>query len=119
MSSALPSRPAQIAIILGFVEGTWALVDGFHRIITGDFIRLLGHVGPWAGWGGAAIVLGALWMGFGNLYLFQNRWSNWAAMLGVALVSFWRAGGWVTAVLALQLVLLLLPETRAGLRTHH
>lgn len=113
--STLPPVPAQAAIILGFLEGTWALVNGFHRIITGDFIRVWGHSGPWSAWGGAAVILGALWMIVGNLYLFQNRAATWKAMVILVVLSSWFAGWAVALVLIAQLILLLLPSTRSAI----
>ena len=114
MPSRLPPAPARAAILLGFLTGTWALVEGLNRWITGHGLRLDGYAGPWAAWGVAAAALGALWMVVGNLYLFQNRLPNWKAMMVLVVVSSWFAG-WATPVLVAQLVLLLLPATRHAL----
>lgn len=99
---------------MGFLEGTWALVAGIQVLITGRPLLLAGHAGPWAAWGAAAALLGALWMIAGNLYLFQNRAGAWRAMAVLIVVSSFGAG-WAGVVLAVQLALLLLPATRRGL----
>lgn len=114
MSPRLPPLPAQIAVILGFLIGTWTLVCGFEQLITGTPLTVLGHAGPWAGWGAGMVALGAAWMVAGNLYLFQNRLTSWKIITILVVVSSWNAG-WAMLVLIAQLVLLLLPVTRRGL----
>jgi len=114
MSCRLPPLPAQIAVVLGFLIGTWTLVCGFETLITGAPTSVFGSAGPWAAWGVAAIALGAAWMVIGNLYLFQNRLASWKAITILVVVSSWNAG-WATLVLIVQLVLLLMPATRRGL----
>lgn len=114
MSFRLPPLPAQIAVVLGFLIGTWTLVCGFTTLITGAPLRVFGSAGPWAAWGVAAIALGAVWMVIGNVYLFQNRLASWKAITILVVVSSWGAG-WATLVLIAQLVLLLVPATRRGL----
>lgn len=123
---ALPPRTAQAAIVLGFLLGTWMLVDGTHRMITGDFIRLHGQLGPWATLASAAgldpmrlgwviVLFGVFWMVIPNIYLFQNRGANWRAMVILIVLSSWYVGSG-TALLLPALVLLILPATRRGLR---
>ncbi len=113
MASRLPPLSARLAIGMGFLSGTWALVLGLDHLI-GHPLQRDGYPGPWAAWGTAAILLGALWMLAGNLYLFQHRRLNWAAMLALVLLSLPFAG-WGVWILAAQLVLLLLPSTRRAL----
>ncbi|HUX66135.1 MAG TPA: hypothetical protein VMV31_01460 [Terriglobales bacterium] len=113
-ASILPPAPAQAAIVLGFLIGTWTLVDGLHIWITGHTVLIVGHSGPWAAWGVAGALLGAAWMLVGNLYLFQNRSASWKAMAVLVVLSSWGAG-WGLAALLAQLALLLLPATRRGL----
>lgn len=117
MPSRLPPLPAQIAVVLGFLIGTWTLVCGFEQLITGVPLRVFGHAGPWVGWGAGMIALGAAWMVAGNLYLFQNRLGSWKIITILVVVSSWDAG-WATLVLVAQLVLLLLPVTRHGLNAN-
>ena len=111
--------------MLGFLLGTWMVTDGLHRIITGDFIRLRGQLGPWAALAARAGIdpmrlgipiatLGLLWMLIPNLYLFQNRPAAWRGMLVMIAASAWYLGP-ATLMLGAVLVLLLLPATRAGL----
>ncbi len=122
-SSHLPPPPAQLAIGLGFVLGTWLLLDSVNRLITGSFLRWRGlapspHAAARLGLPPASLTLwillfGALWMLLPNLYLFQNRRPAWAAMLGLALASVWYIG-WATPLLVAVLILLLLPASRSG-----
>ena len=119
-SSQIPPPPAQLAIVLGFLFGTWLLLDSVHRWITGYFLQWRGfapttqaaaRLGVPAGaltlW---VFVFGVFWMLAPNLYLFQNRRPAWAATLVLALASFWYAG-WATPLLAAVVVLLLLPAS--------
>ncbi|MGH9394215.1 MAG: hypothetical protein ACRD1E_08605 [Terriglobales bacterium] len=112
-------------MILGFLLGSWLLTDGLHRLITGDFLRLHGQLGPWAQLvarvgldpmrlGLPIALFGVLWMLVPNLYLFQNRPRAWVAMLLLIVASGWYLGA-ATVLLLAQLVLLLLPATRRGL----
>jgi hypothetical protein len=119
----LPPLPARVAVVLGFLLGTWLLLDSLHRLIAGTFLRWRGlaPTAAAAGWLGVRadaltlwiLLFGALWMLVPNLYLFQNRRPTWAATLALALGSLWYAG-WATALLLAVVVLLLLPPVRAG-----
>ncbi|HZT72123.1 MAG TPA: hypothetical protein VE996_00550 [Terriglobales bacterium] len=120
-----PPLAAKIAIALGFVLGTWLFVDGVHRLITGDFVRIHGKLGPWADlvrWLGGnpmqfapvLIVLGAAWLVAANVYLFQNSPASWRGMLLMVIFSSWYAG-LASLALVVQLCLLLWPSTRAAL----
>ncbi|MGH9482982.1 MAG: hypothetical protein ACRD1L_12920 [Terriglobales bacterium] len=122
----MPPATAQAAIVLGFLCGIWMLVDGANQLITGDYIRLHGQLGPWARFVAAAgldpmrlgwviVLFGALWMVVPNLYLFQNVSANWRAMVILIVLSSWYLG-WGTALLLPALILLLLPATRKALR---
>lgn len=123
--STAPPTSAKIAIGLGFILGTWTFVDGAHRLITGDFVRIHGKLGPWADlvrWLGAnpmqfgpvLMVLGIAWLVASNVYLFRNSPASWRGMLLMVIFSSWYAG--VASVgLVLQLLLLLWPTTRAAL----
>lgn len=107
----MPPRTAQIAVLLGFLEGTWALLNGVLVLISGRGLMASVAGIPWAAWGAWAALLGAAWMVAGNLYLFQNRTTVWRALIVLIVVSSFGAG-WAAPVLVAQLVLLLLPVTR-------
>lgn len=122
-ASHLPPLPARIAVVLGFLLGTWLLLDSVHRWVTGYFLQwravaptataaaYLGvHAASMTLW---IFLFGALWMLVPNLYLFQNRRPAWAAMVGLSLVSLWYAG-WATLLLLAVFVLLLPGPVRAG-----
>lgn len=114
IADAMPPASAQVAIGLGFLMGVWGLLSGFYCWIAG--VRLAASVPglPWAAWGVGAAALGAAWMVAGNLYLFQNRVWVWKTTIVLIVLSSWSAG-WAVAVLAAQLILLLLPATRRRL----
>ncbi|TAN24599.1 MAG: hypothetical protein EPN33_02210 [Acidobacteria bacterium] len=115
LSPGLPPAPAQAAIILGFLLGTWMLVDSVHCWITGTYVRVPAHLFGWTpAMSGLVFLFGVLWMLVPNLYLFQNRLSTWKAMVILVVVSSWSLG-LATPVLCAQLVLLLLPHTRRAL----
>lgn len=122
----LPPFPGKVAIALSFILGTWSLVDGLHRLITGDFVRIHGQLGPWANLVGRAglnpmqfgpvlIVMGLAWLVAGNLYLFQNSVASWKFLLIVVLVSSWYVGVG-TFVEVAEVALLLVPATRHALQ---
>lgn len=122
----LPPVPGRIAIILGFILGTWSLVDGLLRLITGDFVRIHGKLGPWANLVGRAglnpmdfgpvlLVMGIVWLVAANLYLFRNTVSSWKLLLIVVILSSWYVGV-ATLFGVAQVALLLTPATRRALR---
>lgn len=114
-SSGLPPATAQAAIILGFLLGTWMLVNSVCCWITGAYIRVPAHLLGWSpAMAGLVFLFGVLWMLVPNLYLFQNRLSTWKAMVILVVLSSWSLG-LATPVLCTQLVLLLLPQTRRAL----
>lgn len=125
--SQLPPATGRIAIALGFILGTWSLVDGLHRLITGDFVRIHGQLGPWANlvsraglnpmqFGPVLIVMGLVWLVAANLYLFQNSVPSWKFLLVIVIASSWYAGVATLFEIA-QVALLLAPPTRRALRT--
>jgi hypothetical protein len=120
-----PAATAKAAIFLGFITGSWMIVDGAHRLITGDFVRYRGELGPWAtlirgiGWdpmrfAPVFLALGIAWLVIANLLLFQNTVTAWRAMIAIAVLSLWYLGFGVVIIVA-ALVLLLVPATRRNL----
>jgi hypothetical protein len=116
-SRGLPAPSGQAAVVLGFLLGTWMLVDGLTYAITGAFLPVPATMPPAPGPAMALLttVFGALWMLVPNLFLFQNRLAAWKAMLILVVATSWYLGA-ATPLLLAQLVLLLLPATRHGLR---
>lgn len=124
--NSLPPLPGRIAVTLGFLTGTWTLVDGLHRLITGDFVRIHGQLGPWAKlvasaglnpmhFGPVFILMGIVCLVAANLYLFQNREPAWKFLLVTAILSSWYVG-LATFFAITQTGLLLTPSVRRGLR---
>lgn len=125
MSAAATSMPplsGRLAIILGFLLGTWTLLDGLHRFITGDYVRWHGQLGPWAGLvtkvglnpmalGGVFVALGVLWLVGANLYLYQNSRPTWRGMVALVVLSGWYLGP-ATPMLVAQIPLLLWARSR-------
>lgn len=113
----LPAVAAQAAIVLGFLLGTWMLLDGLHFCITGRYLNLAATrpLGPATLMAILSIAFGALWMIIPNLLLFQNRPAPWKAMLVLIVASSWYVGA-ATPLLVAMLLLLLLPATRRRLR---
>jgi hypothetical protein len=102
------------------------IVDGAHRLITGDFVRLRGQLGPWAALvqrlglepmnlAPLFLALGILWLVVANLFLFQNSPTSWRALVALAILSLWYLGFGLALDVA-TLILLLVPATRAALR---
>lgn len=115
-SGGLPPAGAQVAIILGFLLGTWLLLNGVLCWITGSYLAVPAGWEQWSPhWASLVFAFGVLWMVVPNLYLFRNRVVTWKAMVVLVVLSSWNLGV-VTFFLAAQLVLLLLPTTRRSLR---
>lgn len=121
-----PPVTGKVAIALAFITGTWMLVEGLHRLIAGDYVRMHGQLGPWANLlrhtgidpmraAPLFIAWGIAWLVIANLYLFRNTEVSWRGMIVAVVLSFWYAG-FATVLEIVQLVLLLLPRTRRVLR---
>src|SRR2546427_11733109 len=52
MSRPLP-RTAVAAAALAIINGGYLVIDAIHRFVVGDFLRIGGQLGPWAGLVGA------------------------------------------------------------------
>lgn len=113
----LPAPAGQAAVVLGFLLGTWMLVNGLTYRLTGAFLPVPATMPPAPGLAMALLStgFGALWMIVPNLFLFQNRVRTWKAMLVLVVATSWYLGA-ATPLLLTQLVLLLLPATRKALR---
>ena len=98
----MPPRTAQVAVGIGFVLGTWALVNGLHMLITGAPVVYLGHIGPWGIWGETAALLGAGWMAAGNWCLLQNSPVSWTGLGLMMAISTFGAGRLGMAILLTQ-----------------
>jgi hypothetical protein len=109
-----------------YVAGTWVvawwlLYDGLHARLWGDFTRINGQLGPWAGLARAAgidpqqlallfVALGSALLGASFGVMFRRRWGYYSALLlSAALVLYL---GFGTPVALVCLVLLLLPASR-------
>lgn len=126
MSERPSSTPAvRVAAVAALVEGGWSVLDGAHRLVTGDYIRRRGSLGPWADVVAEAGIdpmsLGPLFLvlGMGILIggvglLGGRRWAwSWAVVFAVCTLWLLPVG---TLLSLLTLTLLLLPRTRAAFR---
>lgn len=89
--------PTRVAAGLGFLNGGYMIFDGLHRLITGDFVRIEGQLGPWAdlasfvgidpmGMGIPFVTMGFAWcVGVVGL-LMRRRWGR-ITVLALAVVS--------------------------------
>ncbi len=99
--------------------------DGAHRLVRGDYVRIDGRLGPWAGLveqagidpmslGSLFFVLGAGMMIGGVGLLLGRRWAwSWAVVFAMGTLWYLPFG---TGISALILLLLFLPSTRAAFR---
>lgn len=119
------SRAVRAAAVTALLEGGWIFIDGAHRLVAGDYIRLRESLGPWADVVAEAGIdpmsLGALFvvLGLGILIggvglLGGRRWAwSWAVVFAVC--TLWLLPVGTLFSLAI-LALLLLPRTRAAFR---
>jgi hypothetical protein len=102
--------------------GWWMAFDGLHQRLFGDYVRIGGQLGPWAGLAQAlgvdpqrlgltfvAVGLGLIGASFG-VYL-RRRWGYVSALLLAAVCLLYLGFG--TPVALLSLIFLLLKPTRA------
>jgi hypothetical protein len=120
-----PTPAVRTAAVAAWLEGGWIFLDGAHRLVTGDYIRLRGSLGPWAEIVAEAGIdpmsLGALFLvlGLGIVIggvglLAGRRWAwSWAVLFAVC--TLWLLPVGTLFSLAI-LALLLLPSTRAAFR---
>ncbi len=106
---------------LTWLLGWWLVFDALHQRLFGDYIRLAGQLGPWAGLAQAAgldpqrLSLPFLAVGFGLIsasfgVYWRRSWGYGAALVLSALSLLYLGFG--TPVALLSLILLLLPATR-------
>lgn len=122
--SAPQKQPLTIPLflILAGFAGSWLIFDGLHQRITGDYVRVGGQLGPWAGLASAVglnpaelawpfIVLGNALIVSGVMLTQRRRWAYQVALLGSGLLLLYLGPGTLLALVALTL--LLLKPTRA------
>lgn len=108
-------------LALTWLLGWWLVFDGLHQRLFGDYIRLAGQLGPWAGLAQAVgldpqrLSLPFLAVGFGLIsasfgVYWRRRWGYGAALALSALALLYLGFG--TPIALLSLILLLLPATR-------
>ncbi|HXR96627.1 MAG TPA: hypothetical protein VN709_02180 [Terriglobales bacterium] len=102
-----------IAIVLGFLQGTWDLVDGLNRIITGRFLPFHNWLTPGAHAAWLLTMVGAGWMLAGNVFLFQSTARARSGFIAMIVVSSYYAG-WLVLFPVTQLALLLLDASRVS-----
>jgi hypothetical protein len=90
------------AEVFGVTLAGWMLFDGLQRLTHGDYVRLKGELGPWAGlvaaFGIDPMSLGPVFVVLGVALLLSlvgvavgNKWSRWlaVAITGVCLTYLW------------------------------
>lgn len=86
-----------LATFMGFSIGAWMILDGTHRLVTGDYIRMEGQLGPWAplvatlgidpmSMAFPFILIGALWLLCCAGLLLKRRW-GWQGAFALSVVS--------------------------------
>ncbi len=123
---AVSRPPLTVWLFMGcsWVLGWWMAFDGLHNRLFGDYVRINGQLGPWAGLAQAVRVepnqlaftfvafgLGLIGASFG-VYL-RRPWGYAASMVISAVCLLYVGIG--TPLAALCLLWLLLPSTRAYL----
>lgn len=104
-------------IVLGAMPGIWMTLDGFRRLVTGDYVRINGQLGPWrhlferVGIDPMGVVVATLFVACGVARLVATgglaaraRW-GWEATLLAAVATLWFIPfGTVTALLTLMIL---------------
>lgn len=102
-----------IAIVFGFLQGTWDMVDGLNRVVTGGFLPFHEWLAPGAHAAWLLVIVGAGWMLAGNVFLFQATARARSGFLAMIVVSSYYAG-WLVLLPVAQLALLLIEASRAS-----
>jgi hypothetical protein len=116
-------------IILALLQAGWMTFDGTRALVVGDYVtpksgEYAGRLGPWSSLVQAIgilprstlmrsifVIYGVTWLIVIACYVLKLPWA-WAAMLIAAIGGLWYLPIG-TAFSLLQIVLLLLPKTRA------
>jgi hypothetical protein len=111
----------RLYLVLSWVMGWWMALDGLHERLWGDYVRLNGQLGPWAGLAQAVgvepqrlgmtfVALGLALIGASFGVTFRRRWGYNAALATAAISLLYLGLG--TPIALACLVLLLLKPTR-------
>ena len=119
-----PPLTVWLFMLLSWALAWWLALDGLHQRLWGDYFRINGQLGPWAGLATAlgidpfslsfafvAFGLGLLGATFG-LFL-RRRWGYYTSLGLIACLLLYV--GFATPLAVACIVLLLLPQTRAYL----
>src|SRR2546427_10611882 len=98
MSRPLP-RTAVAAAALAIINGGYLVIDAIHRFVVGDFLRIGGQLGPWAGLVGAVgvdplamgpvfLVIGVAQVAAATLLLLLRPWGG-SLVLALAVGAPW------------------------------
>ena len=122
LSLTRPPPAVRLFFIPSWLLGGWLAFDGLHQRLFGDYVRVDGQLGPWAGlaravgvdplslgWFFIVLGLGLIAASFG-LYL-RRRWGYYVGLGASALGLLYLGFG--TPVALVCLALLLLKATRA------
>jgi hypothetical protein len=121
MPAYRPPLTIRLYLACTWLLGWWLVYDGLHQRLWGDYVRLGGQLGPWAGLAQAAgldpndLSLYFVALGFGLLgasfgVYWRRRWGYGAALVISALLLLYLGFGALAALLSLAL--LLLPASR-------
>ena len=118
--------PLTVWLYLGasWLLGWWMTYDGLHQRLWGDYVRMGGQLGPWAGLaeavginpqrlGLAFVALGLAFIGASFGIYWRRRWAYSVALVASAVSLLYLGFG--TPVALACLILLLLPPSRAHL----
>ncbi len=110
----------RLYLLLSWVLGWWMALDGLHERLWGDYVRLNGQLGPWAGLAQALgvapqrlgmtfVALGLALIGASFGVSFRRRW-GYNAALATAAISLLYLGFGTPVALACLVLLLLRPK---------
>jgi hypothetical protein len=112
----------RLYVVLSWLLGWWMALDGLHQRLWGDYVRLGGQLGPWAGLAQAVgidpqslgmtfVALGLAVVGASFGVVLRRRWGYAVALVTSAVCLLYLGFGLPVALACL--VLLLLPASRA------
>lgn len=112
----------RLYVVLAWLLGWWLVLDGLHQRLWGDYVRIGGQLGPWAGLalalgvdpqrlGMTFVALGFAMIGATFGVVLRRRWGYYAALVTAALGLLYLGFGLPVALACL--VLLLWPASRA------
>lgn len=125
MERAFPGS-MRLAAALALLDGSYMIFDGAYRLVTGDFIRIGGQLGPWSGivsaFGGDPLAMAPVFLtigavqAIGAIALLMRRSWGYTLTLALAVGTLWYlVFGTVSSLIQIRLLMIARSRVREAL----